>query len=313
MKKAVIAIGGNSLIKDKEHQSVPDQHNAVVETCEHIADLITAGYEVVITHGNGPQVGFILLRSEIASKQLHTVPLDYCGADTQGAIGYSIQRAMMNIFKQRGIKGHDTVTVVTQVLVDRNDPAFKNPSKPIGPFYSVAEAKERKDKEGWDIVEDAGRGWRRVVPSPKPVKILEIDAIKDLVAKKFTVVAAGGGGIPVIEKEDGQIEGIAAVIDKDYASSLLASEIKADIFIISTAVDKVYLNFGKEDQKALDKITFKEARQYMEEGHFKKGSMLPKVEAALSFLEHGGHKAIITNPENLRNAVEGKSGTTIVK
>jgi len=313
-KVAVVAVGGNSLIKDKEHQTVPDQYMAAVETMKHIADMIEKGWNVVVTHGNGPQVGFILLRSEAGKKVfgLHTVPLDSCGADTQGAIGYNFQQALSNEFRRRG-KEKKVVTVVTRVLVDINDPAFKNPTKPIGPFLTKEEALERKEKEGWNVMEDAGRGWRRVVPSPDPKAILEQDAIENLVRNGFIVVGVGGGGIPVYEiKEKNIIKGCAAVIDKDFASSLLASNIKADLFLISTAVPKVYLNFGKPDEKPLDKITVSEAKKYKEEGHFAKGSMLPKIEACIRYLEKGGKQALITCPEKISEALEGKTGTWIV-
>ncbi|MCD4783887.1 MAG: carbamate kinase [Candidatus Eremiobacteraeota bacterium] len=311
-KVAIIAVGGNSLIKDKEHRSVPDQYKAVYETSLHICDMIEMGYNVVVTHGNGPQVGFILLRSEAAKDQLHQVPLDSCGADTQGAIGYMFQKALHNIFLDKGID-KSVATVVTQVVVDKEDPAFQNPSKPIGPFYLEKEARERQEKEGWDVVEDAGRGWRRVVASPIPKEIVEEKAITKLINSGFTVVAVGGGGIPVLKDENGHLDGTAAVIDKDFASSLLASNIKADLFLISTAVEKVFLNFGKPNQKALDKMTLDECKKYVEEGHFKPGSMLPKIKAVIKFIENGGEKAIITNPENIRKALEGKTGTHITK
>jgi len=311
-KVAVVAVGGNSLIKDSKHQSIPDQYNAVYETCTHIADMIELGYNVVITHGNGPQVGFILLRSETARNVLHTVPLDSCGADTQGAIGYQFQMALANEFKKRGIK-KKAATVVTHVVVDRLDPAFQNPSKPIGSFYTKEEALERKEKEGWDVVDDAGRGWRRVVASPIPVEIVEEDAIKALISQGFVVIAVGGGGIPVIRDEEGNLKGTAAVIDKDYASALLASNIKADVFVISTAVEKAYLNFGKPDEKPLDRVTKEEIERYIKEGHFKAGSMLPKMKAVVSFLEKGGEKAIITCPERIKEALLEKTGTHIVK
>ena len=311
-KVAVVAVGGNSLIKDKQHSSVPDQFKAAYETSTHIKEMIKMGYNVVITHGNGPQVGFILLRSDAAKDSLHEVPLDYCGADTQGAIGYMFQMALTNIFKDEGID-KDVATVVTQVLVDKNDNAFKNPTKPIGPFYSEEEAKMRADRDGWSVVEDSGRGWRRVVASPIPKEIVEEKAIKSLIDNGFIVVAVGGGGIPVIRDEDGHLEGTAAVIDKDFASALLASRIKADVFVISTAVEKVCLNFGKPDEKTLDKMTLADCKKYIEEGHFKPGSMLPKIKAIISFLEQGGEKAIITNPENIKRAMEGKTGTHITK
>lgn len=309
-KLAVVAVGGNSLIIDKAHSTVADQYNAVASTMVHVADMIEAGYRVVVTHGNGPQVGFILLRSEIASSQIHTVPLDSCGADTQGAIGYNIQMALGNEFKKRGIN-KPVVTVVTQVLVDKNDPSFQKPSKPIGQFYNAEEAKVKMEKEKWDMVEDSGRGWRRVVASPKPLTIVEEDAIKTLSDKGFMVVAVGGGGIPVIKDDNGMLKGTAAVIDKDFASSLLASNIKADAFIVSTAVEKACLNFGTPEEKKLDKVTVAELEKYIEEGHFKPGSMLPKCQAIVSFIKSGGKHAIITNPENLAKAVKGEAGTHI--
>ncbi len=307
---AVVAIGGNSLIKDKNHQTVPDQFDATRETCTHIAGMIEQGWKVAITHGNGPQVGFILLRSELASHVLHTVPLDSCGADTQGALGYMIQQCLYNEFKQRGIK-KSVASVVTQTLVEKDDPAFQNPTKPIGPFYDKEKAEKYRKERGWDVMEDAGRGWRRVVPSPMPVKIIEQDVIKSLVNKGIIVIAVGGGGIPVIE-QDGRLKGAEAVIDKDYASALLAIGIKADLFLISTAVEKVALNFGKPNQKSLDRMTLAEAKKYLEQGHFPPGSMGPKIEAITSYLEHGGKEALITNPENLERALQGETGTRIV-
>ena len=309
-KVAVVAVGGNSLILDKDHQTVADQYVAACKTMVHVADMIEQGYNVVLTHGNGPQVGFILLRSEIARSQIHDVPLDSCGADTQGAIGYNFQMALGNEFKKRNIN-KPVVTVVTQVLVDKNDKSFKNPSKPIGSFYSEEEAKERIAKDKWEMVEDAGRGWRRVVASPLPLEIIEENAIKALTEKGFCVVAVGGGGIPVVKDENGMLKGAAAVIDKDFASSLLASNINADVFIVSTAVEKACLNFGKPDQKSLDKVTVGELEKYCEEGHFKPGSMLPKCQAIIKFIKNGGKHAIITNPENLAKAVKGEAGTHI--
>jgi len=307
---AIVAIGGNSLIKDKNHLTVPDQFDATRETCTHIAGMIEQGWKVVITHGNGPQVGFILLRSELASNVLHTVPLDSCGADTQGAIGYMIQQCLYNEFKQREIK-KSVVSVVTQTLVEKNDPAFQSPTKPIGPFYDKEKAEKYMKERRWNVMEDAGRGWRRVVPSPIPVKIIEQDVIKSLVNKGIVVVAIGGGGIPVIE-QNGRLKGAEAVIDKDYASALLAIGIKADLFLISTAVEKVALNFGKPNQKSLDRMTLAEAKKYLEQGHFPSGSMGPKIEAIINYLEHGGKEALITNPENLEHALLGETGTRIV-
>lgn len=309
-KTAVVAIGGNSLIRDKGHQTVPDQFEATRETCKHISSMIEHGWNVVITHGNGPQVGFILLRSDLASHVLHTVPLDSCGADTQGALGYMIQQCLYNEFEKRNIE-KQAVTVITQVLVDSNDPSFQNPTKPIGSFLDKEKARKFRDELGWNVTEDAGRGWRRVVPSPRPLRIIEINAIKALVSRGFVVTAVGGGGIPVIEK-DGRLVGVEAVIDKDYASALLAIDMKVDLFVTSTDVEKVALNFGKPNQELLDRMTLAEARKYYKEGHFPKGSMGPKIEAIINFLESGGTKALITNSENIERALLGKTGTLIL-
>lgn len=308
---AVVAVGGNSLIKDKENKTIPDQYAASAETMSHIAGMIAAGWDVVITHGNGPQVGFILRRSELALHELHPVPLDYCGADTQGAIGYMFQRALYNEFRERGMD-KQAATVVTQVLVDREDPAFEEPSKPIGSFMDQDMALSHRDQDGWVVVEDSGRGWRRVVPSPLPVRIVQGPAIEALIQAGFVVIAVGGGGIPVIEAEDGELVGVEAVIDKDFASALLASDIDADLFLISTAVEKVALNFNTPDEQWLDSMTLREAERYLEEGHFAPGSMKPKIEAITSFLERGGREALVTNPENIERALVGETGTRIV-
>ncbi len=310
-KVAVVAIGGNSLIKDKDHQTVPDQFEATRETCVHIAGMIEQGWDVVITHGNGPQVGFILLRSELASNVLHTVPLDSCGADTQGAIGYMIQQSLYNEFEKRGMK-KQAATVVTQAVVGKDDPAFQNPSKPIGPFYSEEEAKKLGAERGWVVKDDAGRGWRRVVPSPIPLEIVERSAIKTLLDAGFVVIGVGGGGIPVVRDEDGNLRGVEAVIDKDYASGLLAASIQADLFLISTAVDRVALNYGKPGQRWLNQVTLAEAEQYLAEGHFAPGSMGPKIRASIEFLKQGGREALITSPENIERALVGETGTRIV-
>ncbi len=310
-KLAVIAIGGNSLIKDRQHQTVLDQYIAAHETCEHIVSMIRDGWDIAISHGNGPQVGFILRRSELAAHELHEIPLDVCGADTQGAIGYALQQNLNNEFRRLGINRH-AATIVTQVEVSQDDPSFKSPSKPIGSFMDETEAVRRRENNNWDVVEDSNRGWRRVVPSPRPIRIVEEEAIKALLKAGLVVIAVGGGGIPVASDEKGDLIGIAAVIDKDYASSLLASNIDAELFIMSTAVEKVALNFGKPEQTWLDSITVKEAKEYLEEGiHFAAGSMAPKIEAAIQFLEKGGKKVIITDPQNLENALAGKTGTHI--
>jgi carbamate kinase len=313
-KLAVVAIGGNSLIKDKAHQTVEDQYQAAKETTFHIADMIEQGWDVAIGHGNGPQVGFILRRSEIAAKVegMHEVALDVCGADTQGAIGYALQQNLQNELYQRGVK-KKVVTVITQVLVDKDDLAFKNPTKPIGGFMDEPEAARRKQEQDWTVVEDAGRGWRRVVASPLPKEIVELETVETLLERGIITITVGGGGIPVIDPGDGNYRGTAAVIDKDFASSLLAQKIKADLFVISTAVEKVALNFGKPDEKWLDKMTLAEAKGYLAEGvHFAKGSMAPKIQAIIWFLENGGKQALITNPENIGRALKGETGTWIV-
>ena len=310
-KLAVVAIGGNSLIKDEAHRSVPDQFNAVRETAVHIAEMIAQGWNVVITHGNGPQVGFILLRSELASSVLHTVPLDSCGADTQGAIGYMIQQALGNEFRRRGLS-KQTVTLVTQTLVDPADPALQHPSKPIGLFYDAKEAEQKRREEGWTMLEDAGRGWRRVVPSPYPRRIIEGSLIETMVRAGYVVISTGGGGIPVIAGENGDMVGIEAVIDKDLASSLLASTLHADLLLISTGVEKIALNYRKPGQRDLDQLTLSEAHRYLEEGQFARGSMEPKVRAAIEYLERGGKAALITMPEMITRALLGETGTWIL-
>jgi carbamate kinase len=309
---AVLAIGGNSLIKDKDHIALHHQYQAVRETSKYIAELIAEGLGVVITHGNGPQVGFIYRRGELARHELPLIPLDICGADTQGAIGYMIQKALLNEFRERGIKKKVT-TVVTQAVVDRDDPSFDHPSKPIGSFMAEKEALANQKEFGWQVAEDAGRGFRRVVPSPIPRELIELDVVKILLEKRYIVVAVGGGGIPVIRNEKGEIEGVEAVIDKDLASSLLARQLGADTLIISTSIDAAYLNFGKENQRPITQATLSEIKRYLTEGHFKAGSMKPKIEAIVQFLEGGGKKAVITSPENLLKAFRGKSGTTILK
>ncbi len=313
-KVAVVAIGGNSLIKDKNNVTVESQYQAAKETTIHIADMIESGWTVAIGHGNGPQVGFILRRSEIAHKVegMHKVPLEVCGADSQGAIGYALQQNLQNILRSRGID-KSVATVITQVRVDANDDAFKKPTKPIGTFMEEEEAQQRVENLGWDVVEDSGRGWRRVVPSPMPKEVVELPSVKQLIAAGHIVITVGGGGIPVV-MEKGALKGVAAVIDKDYASSLLAREINADLFVISTAVEKVALNFGKPNEKWLDRMTLSEAKAYLAEGtHFAKGSMAPKIQAVIYFLEAGGKQALITNPENIGRALKDETGTWIVQ
>ena len=310
-KVAVVAVGGNSLIKDKEHKTIKDQYEAAAESMRHIASMIEHGWDVIITHGNGPQVGFILRRSELSKHELHEVPLDYCGADSQGAIGYMFQQSLFNEFAKRGMD-KQAATVVTQVEVDQNDPAFQTPSKPIGSFMDKDLADQRTEAEGWVVVEDSGRGWRRVVPSPLPVRIVQRAPIESLIGDGFVVIAVGGGGIPVIQDEAGLLTGVEAVIDKDFASALLASQIGADMLLISTAVPQIALNYNQPDQTWIDKMTLAEAKTYMEQGHFAKGSMEPKVQAIINYLEAGGKEALVTNPENIERALAGETGTRIV-
>ena len=307
----VIAIGGNSLITDSGHMSVVDQYRAAGETASHIAPIVAAGNRVVVTHGNGPQVGFILMRSELARDLLHQVPLANCVADTQGSIGMQIAQTLRNAFGRLGSE-QQVAAVVTQVLVDEQDPSFANPTKPIGPFMSEEEARRREKDDGWAIAEDANRGWRRVVPSPDPLEIVEMPVIRALVENDTIVVAAGGGGIPVIRKADGSLRPRPAVIDKDAASCLLARELGANVLVFSTDVDKVSLNLGTPEQKDIDRMTAEECRGYLDDGHFATGSMRPKIEAALAFLDGGGEEVIITQPHHLEEAMRGGRGTHIV-
>ncbi len=307
----VIAIGGNSLIKDNRHRSVVDQYRSVGETARHIVPIVREGYRIVVTHGNGPQVGFILLRSDLARDVLHEVPLVSCVADTQGAIGYQIVQTLQNELHLQGIN-KEVVAVVTQVVVDPDDPGFEQPDKPIGPFMSEDEAQARACTDGWVVGEDAGRGWRRLVPAPAPLEIVELNAIRALLERDMLVIAVGGGGIPVVRREDGTLMGRDAVIDKDAASCMLACELGASVLIESTSVDKVALNFGTAQQQDIDHMNAAECRRYLDEGHFSPGSMQPKIEAALSFLERGGERVIITQPQHLEEALHGIFGTHIV-
>lgn len=307
----LIAIGGNSLIKDREHMSVLDQYRVAGQTSRHIAPIVSSGYRVVVTHGNGPQVGFILLRSELAKDVLHQVPLANCVADTQGAIGLQIAQSLQNEFVLQGLD-KKVVAIVTQVVVDEDDPSFKNPSKPIGPFMSETEARQHEQADGWAIAEDAGRGWRRLVPSPEPLEIIELDTIRTLLENDVLVVAAGGGGVPVIYKPDGTLRPRPAVIDKDASSCQLACDLGASVFIISTDVDKVALNFGTPQQLDIDRMTVEECRRHLADGHFAAGSMRPKITSALKFLQHGGQEVIIAQPHNLQADLGNIYGTHIV-
>ncbi len=311
-KLVVVAIGGNSLIPDPTNPHIDEQWEAARETCRHIADMIADGWQVVITHGNGPQAGYIMQRSEIAMRAagLHEVPLDLVVADTQGSIGYMLQQALDNKLRNVG-KNQTVVTIITQMRVDPEDPAFQNPDKPVGGFMSREQA-IKAEADGWQVAEERGRGWRRVVASPKPLVINEINAIQALVLAGYIVIVCGGGGVPVVRNEIGRLRGIAAVIDKDHASSLLAQTLRADLFLISTGVEKVCLNFNTPTQIELDEITLLEARRHLEQGHFARGSMYPKVKAAIDFVHNGGPRAIITSPENLTRALHNETGTSIV-
>lgn len=310
MKKVVIALGGNALQPETGPATAEAQLQVLRETCEHIAEISQMGYEIAIVHGNGPQVGRILLASETAKDVTPIMPFDVCGAMSQGYIGYHIQQALKYALNKRN-KNIPVVTVATQMVVEQSDPAFKNPTKPIGPFYNEEEAKNMANEKGYVMKEDAGRGWRRVVASPLPRKIVEIEAVK-LLWDSTIVITCGGGGIPVIEKPDGTLEGIAAVIDKDFAAELLAEQVNADILMILTAVDKVAINYGKPEQMNLSTLNLADAAKYCEEGHFAPGSMLPKVQAAMKFVRaNPNKKAIISSLDKAIQALEGKTGTTI--
>ena len=312
-RTAVVAIGGNSLIRDKTHQTVRDQYIAAKETCHHIVTMIKDGWNVVITHGNGPQVGFVLRRSELAAGELHEVPLDVCGADTQGAIGYALQQNLVNEFRRFGVE-RGAATVICQTEVAADDPAFENPTKPIGSFMDAEQAELRRREEGWVLIEDANRGYRRVVASPQPLRIVELPAIRSLITAGTVVITAGGGGIPVVVAENGDLIGVPAVIDKDLAAALLASDLGADLLLITTAVEKVALNFGTPEQRWLDRLTLSEAKAYLAAGtHFAKGSMAPKMQAMIEYLERGGTEGIITDTPNVDRALNGETGTRITR
>ena len=300
IKKIIVALGGNAFLKTGQKGTIKQQINTVRETCKQISRMIQEGYQVTLTTGNGPQVGALALQNEIAKKQVPPMPLDVLVAESQGLIGYLIQQQLMIELKRIGLNIPVT-TLLTQVLVNKNDPAFKNPTKPIGPYYPKKTSK--------NMIKEV-EGWRRVVPSPKPKSIIEIEEIKTLVKKGVIVIACGGGGIPVVKKK-GKLVGVEAVIDKDYASQKLAIQLKAECLIFLTDVKYVYLNYEKKDQKPLRRITLKQAKRYLKEGHFKEGSMKPKIEASLNFLKSGGKKVIITNVSSLKKALKNKSGTII--
>lgn len=310
-RSAVIAIGGNSLITDQNRQSVPDQYAAALRSCQKIAAVIQSGWRVVVTHGNGPQVGFMLLRSELSRHAIHEVPLVSCVADTQGALGFHLQMALRNALQERGCPG-ETAAIVTQCVVDRDDPSFEKPVKPIGLFYSRDDASRKVAELGWIMMEDARRGYRRVVPSPRPLEIVEMAAIRNLLDEGIAVIAAGGGGIPVVRDPDGVLRGVDAVVDKDRASALLASNLGVELFVLSTGVPGVFLNFGKKNQRLIERATASQMQRYAQEGHFAAGSMAPKVESVIDFLDAGGREAIVTSPDRLLDAIEGKAGTHVV-
>jgi len=306
-KLAVVAVGGNSITKAGQRGTIPEQYENARETSRHIAEMLERGYEVVVTHGNGPQVGNILMRAEMASSVLPILPLDTCVADSQGGMGYMIQQVLGDELKSRGID-KTVVTVLTQVVVDAADPAFGKPSKPIGPFYTKEEAERKRDEDGWDVVEDSNRGWRRVVPSPMPKRVVESRAIKALLEAGCVVIAVGGGGIPVVE-EGQELRGVEAVIDKDHASRLLGNEIGAQLLLVSTDVEQVALNFGEENEERLLTLSVSDAERYFGEGHFAPGSMGPKILAGIAFLKEGGGEFIITSPEAIGRALDGETGT----
>lgn len=310
-KVAVVALGGNALIVDQDHQSYPDQFDRMRLTAVHLVDMIEQGWDIAITHGNGPQVGFCLLSSELSRHVVDEVPMAVCVADTQGSLGYMIQQQLRNELLRRGQRKH-VVTVVTQVVVDPGDEAFEHPTKPVGSWYDESQARALARERGWSVAEDAGRGWRRVVASPQPKEILELEAIRALVEQGFIVVGAGGGGIPVVRQDGGELRGAAAVIDKDHVSSLLATGIGADLLLISTGVERVALNYRKANQVDLDRMTVAEAERYLGEGHFAVGSMRPKIEAAVRFVQQTGKQTLITSPEAIGRALGGETGTRVV-
>lgn len=307
-KRVVVALGGNAILQPKQAGTAEVQFENVYNTCVQLAALIEAGYQLVITHGNGPQVGNILLQNEEAKDKIPPMPLDVCGSQTQGFIGYMIQQSMKNLLPQRHVG-----TILTQVLVDSGDSAFQNPTKPIGPFYTQQQAEELMAQKGYTMVEDSGRGWRRVVPSPDPKGIVEKDLIQALLDRDAIVIAAGGGGIPVVEDSQGMLRGIEAVIDKDLAGARLAGDVNADILLILTDVEAVAINWGKPDQKFLHHLSLEEAKEHAAQGQFRAGSMGPKVEAAIRFVEQGGERSIIASLNKAAAALQGKAGTIISK
>jgi carbamate kinase len=313
VKRVLITLGGNAILPARGTGTFEEQCAVTRATMQPIARLIRDGAEVVLSHGNGPIVGNILIRNEAARDQIPPMPLDVCGADSQGGIGYMMQQSLQNELRRVGQGDRPVVTIVTQVVVDERDPAFRRPTKPIGPFYPEDRARLLAKEKGWTIVEDAGRGYRRVVPSPKPLEVVEIAAIRQIVEDGGVAIAAGGGGIPVSRQWDGSLHGVEAVIDKDLASSLLARLLGCQTLVIVTGVDRVALRYGKPDQRELERATPDELQGWMEEGHFPPGSMGPKIQAAIEFVRGGGREVVITSPERLTEALEGKTGTLVAR
>lgn len=313
MKKIVLALGGNAIIKKGQKGTVHEQFDNTIKSMQQILPIIKHGHKIILTHGNGPTVGHMMIRVEAGMRQVPYVPLGICVADSQGGLGYMIELCLHNILHKERIS-KKVITLITPVLVSEKDPSFKHPTKPIGPFYTERQSKVMKKRhKDWVIVQDAGRGYRRVVPSPIPLEIINKEVIKRMVDEGYIVIAAGGGGIPVVYRKDGTLKGVSAVIDKDRTAAILASEVKADTLMILTAVDKVALNYGSEEQEDLDKLTLKEAKKYLKQGHFPDGSMGPKIEAAIFFLEHGGKEVIICALEKADESLRGKAGTKITK
>ncbi len=310
-KLAVVAVGGNSLITDAEHVAIPDQAETAAVTAGYIASMVAEGWRVVITHGNGPQVGFILRRSELGAPEVPPIPMNYATSNTQGSIGYMFQRSLLNEFRHRRMDVRP-VALVTQVLIDRDDPDLARPTKPIGPYMDEATARRSSSERGWKVIEDSGRGWRRVVASPRPRAVLELEIIRDLVTAGNVVIACGGGGLPVLVDDDGNLRGVEAVVDKDYASGLVAEGLGAELMLISTAVERIAIHFNTPEQRWLDRLTVSEARSYHAEGHFAAGSMGPKVEALIDYVSASGGTGIVTDPPNLPRAIAGEAGTRIV-
>jgi len=309
---ALVAFGGNVIMKSGEAGTLREQQANAREMCARLVTLIKRGYELVVTHGNGPQVGNLLMQNELAQELVPTLPLDVLVAQTEGSLGYLLQQELLNELRRNDIRKY-VVTLITQVLVDRDDPAFEKPSKPVGPFYAEKDvARLMKRFPDWRIVEDAGRGYRRIVPSPMPRRIIQSRMIRSLAYAGNVVLALGGGGVPMTKDAADHYVGVEAVIDKDLSSALLAVDIKADVFVILTGIEKVCLNYGKADERSLDEITCADAERYMSEGHFPAGSMGPKMAAALLYLKAGGRTVIITDPENLDRALDGETGTRVV-